>query len=116
MLIRRVLPENLEFSELVVGRSGTLLLFLASTVTLSSESCGTHDHVLLSQDSRSHGTPGELVKKSLDFYRTASQKPTISPHSVPEESNLYQIPVPQYPFNTLKSKSFPSLGGFRLVF
>jgi hypothetical protein len=117
MLISRVLPKNLEISKLVVGRSGTLLLFLVSTVIVGYETCGTHDYILLSHDYRSRGTPGEPVKKSLAFYGTAFQKPTISPHSVPEESNLYHILVTQIPFNIiLKSKSFPSLGAFRLIF
>jgi hypothetical protein len=37
-----------------VGRSGKLLLVLASTVILGSESRETHDRILLSRESRCH--------------------------------------------------------------
>jgi hypothetical protein len=73
---------------------------------------------LLSHDSASRATPGELVKKSPDFYGTVFQRPTISPYSVTEESNPYHhILVSQYPFNIiLKSKLVHSLGAFTLIF
>jgi hypothetical protein len=35
-----------------VGGSGKLLLDLANIVILGSESCRTHDHILLSHDSK----------------------------------------------------------------
>jgi hypothetical protein len=41
---------------LVVGRSGKLLLALASTVILGSESRGAHDHISLSHDFGSRAT------------------------------------------------------------
>jgi hypothetical protein len=37
-------------------RPGKLLLVLASTVILGSQSGGTHDHILLSHDSGSRAT------------------------------------------------------------
>jgi hypothetical protein len=44
-----------------VGRSGKLLLALASTVILGSGSCGTHEHIFLSHDSGSRETLSVLV-------------------------------------------------------
>jgi hypothetical protein len=41
-----ILPSNLR-----LGRSSKLLMVLASTVILGSESHGTHDDILLSHDS-----------------------------------------------------------------
>jgi hypothetical protein len=38
------------------SRLGKLLRALSNTVTLGSESCGTHDHILLSHNSGSHAS------------------------------------------------------------
>jgi hypothetical protein len=36
---------------MTLGRTGKLLLVLDSTAILGFDSCGTHDHILLSDDS-----------------------------------------------------------------
>jgi hypothetical protein len=48
--IGEFLPDSLPSQSVSqsVSQSSKLLLALASTVILSSESCGTHDHILLS--------------------------------------------------------------------
>jgi hypothetical protein len=45
---------------LQVGWVGKFLMDLASKVILGSESSGTHDHILLSHDSRSRATLPDL--------------------------------------------------------
>jgi hypothetical protein len=60
------------------GGSGKLLLALATTVILGSESCGTHDHILLSHESkiwpviRPSRTPNFKTCKSLRKNKTWS--------------------------------------------
>jgi hypothetical protein len=48
-------------SEQAAVGSGKLLLGLASTVILVSESRGTHIYILLSHDSRSRATPEQVL-------------------------------------------------------
>jgi hypothetical protein len=43
--------------DISVGRSGKLLLALASTIILDSEFLETHGHILLTHDSVSRATP-----------------------------------------------------------
>jgi hypothetical protein len=67
MLMYRIggdLPQvPLHILDVHQGRSGKLLLALASTVILCSESCGIHDHILLSHTSGSCET--HLVHQGL---------------------------------------------------
>jgi hypothetical protein len=48
--------------------SGKLLLALASTVILGSESHGTHGHILVSHDSGSHATPAPKGSYCIEIY------------------------------------------------
>jgi hypothetical protein len=58
--------QNVVESPCGVTQTGKLLLVLASTVILVSESRGTHDHILLAQDFH---LVSLQTHKSLAFYR-----------------------------------------------
>jgi hypothetical protein len=62
---RPSLPDDMDPNEkqrhLLPGRSGKLLLVLASTVIFCSKSRGTHDHILLCHVSGSWANPYPLL-------------------------------------------------------
>jgi hypothetical protein len=60
--------------------SGKLLLGLASTVILGSDSRGTHDHILLSHGSETRGPVGMLDQESI-YARTLTHPTHFDPEN-----------------------------------
>jgi hypothetical protein len=73
-----ILPPNFW-----VSQSGKLLLVLASTVILGSESCGSHDHILLSHDSGSQEIPNSWAETCPLYIISGQTTEKTLPPTVP---------------------------------